>query len=91
MLEKTAPRIYNCSDLYLACFLRARYGLKIVNMGQQGKRKTFIFELKEKDPEIQVMIQDFYNEGSDSVSAGRFVREMQSLKSMLYAIDGVKK
>jgi len=74
---------YNCSDFYLACFLRAKYNLPVVDIKQEGSRKIFIFETN-GNSDIQEMIKSFYNNRNDAVSANSFVKEIKDLKSMMF-------
>jgi len=68
------------TDLYVAVFLKAKYGLKILAKEKEGKF-TFYFEnasLGEKN-----LIESYYN-GNDLVSANAFVRELKDLKAYIH-------
>ena len=78
------PNEYLCSDFYLACYLRARFQLKVTGIKNEGKRKIFIFEVSADHQDVQEMIKSFYNNEDDMVSANNFVREIKDLKTLMY-------
>ena len=78
------PKEYLCSDFYLACYLRAKFQLKVTGVENEGKRKIFVFEVSAGGPDVQEMIKSFYNNEDDMVSANDFVREIKDLKTLMY-------
>jgi hypothetical protein len=68
-------------DLYLAVFLKAKYGFKIIDIDKQEGRLTFVFDIGNHDS--QELIGSFYN-GNDKVSANAFVRELKDLKALIH-------
>lgn len=68
-------------DLYLAVFLKAKYGFRIMDINKQDGRLAFMFDVGSHDS--QELISSFYN-GNDKVSANKFVRELKDLKALIH-------
>jgi len=68
-------------DLYLAVFIKAKYGYEMTDVKKDDGRCVFIFDVK--DHNCHELIGSFYN-GDDNVSANMFVREMKDLKAMVH-------
>jgi len=73
-------RVYETSDLYLGCYLKAR-GLRLIDAKRDGRRITFVFE---DSGERGRLIQDFYNDGT--VRVNEFTHALQDLKAIVYNV-----
>ena len=69
------------SDLYLAVFLKLKYGLRIISTDRRDGRVTFTFDLEGFDG--QDLIRSYYN-GKDEISASAFVKEIKELKTLVH-------
>lgn len=78
-------KIYQVSDFYLACFLKAKE-FKLLTTEQAGKRVVFIFEDKSNREQLT---KDFYNDAEVKVSA--FIHAIQDLKSIIYNVTKKEK
>ena len=72
---------YQCHDLPLAAFLRAKFRLKIINIIREGKR--IIFEFDTNNSDIQSALCDYYSNNVE-VKVRDFVDELNHLKSLIY-------
>lgn len=73
---------YRTSDLYLACYLKAKFNLPITELVEASPgRFVFVFELANRDPES--IVSDFYNRKAD-VNVKAFTDEIANLKSLVH-------
>jgi hypothetical protein len=68
-------------DLYLAVFIKSKYGLKIADMKKERGRVTFVFDTDRVDG--QELIRNYYN-GDDKISANAFVKELKDMKALVH-------
>jgi hypothetical protein len=80
---KTDENAYPCSDLYLSCYLRAKYHLPIADLHRDphSGRVTFVFEAEGLD--IKAAIREFYNREA-TVNVREFCEEIGALKALIH-------
>lgn len=78
MKDKT----YQCHDLHLSAFIRAKFHLNIVNIIRDGKRIIFEFDVN-NNSDIQSILCDYYSNTAE-VKVRDFVDELNHLKSLIY-------
>ena len=71
------------SDMYLAVYLKTKYGLHIKDLKKSEGRVVFKFAA---DGFNQDDLMHSYYSGDDTVSANAFVRELKDMKSLVHNI-----
>lgn len=82
METKTNDTTFQVSDLYLAVFLKAKYGLLIQAITREGGRLNFAFAVPEHINPDEI-IRSYYN-GQTQINALAFVRELKDMKSIIH-------